>query len=108
MAGARVRAAALRPAGPGHAGEEPRVEQDADRRTPMIPVSRRRLVVLYAIVAVMLATLGGRLWYLQVMNGTEYKTLAMANQTRTVVVPAVRGQIVDDAGRKLVTNQTSL
>jgi penicillin-binding protein 2 len=74
----------------------------------MIPVSRRRLVVLYMIVAVMLATLGGRLWYLQVMNGTSFKTLAMANQTRSVVVPAVRGQIVDDTGRKLVTNQTSL
>jgi penicillin-binding protein 2 len=74
----------------------------------MIPLSRRRLVVLYVIVAMMLATLGGRLWYLQVLNGTQFKTLAMANQTRTVVVPAVRGQIVDDAGRKLVTNQTSL
>jgi penicillin-binding protein 2 len=74
----------------------------------MIPVSRRRLVVLYLIVAAMLATLGGRLWYLQVLNGPQYKTLAMANQTRSVVVPAVRGQIVDDAGRKLVTNQTSL
>jgi penicillin-binding protein 2 len=74
----------------------------------MIPASRRRLVVLYVVVAVMLATLGGRLWYLQVMNGTQYKTLAMANQTRTIVVPAVRGQIFDDAGRALVTNQTSL
>jgi penicillin-binding protein 2 len=74
----------------------------------MIPVSRRRLVVLYLIVAAMLATLGGRLWYLQVMNGSSFKTLATANQTRSVVVPAVRGQVVDDAGRKLVTNQTSL
>jgi penicillin-binding protein 2 len=74
----------------------------------MIPASRRRLAVLYVIVAAMLATLGGRLWYLQVMNATEFKTLAVANQTRNVVVPAVRGQIVDDAGRKLVANQTSL
>ncbi len=74
----------------------------------MIPASRRRLVVLYVIVVAMMATLGGRLWYLQVMNGNQFKTLAMANQTRTIVVPAVRGQIVDDAGRKLVTNQTSL
>jgi penicillin-binding protein 2 len=74
----------------------------------MIPASRRRLVVLYVIVAAMLATLGGRLWYLQVMNGTQYKTLALANQTRTIVVPAVRGQILDDEGRPLVTNQASL
>ena len=48
----------------------------------MIPVSRRRLVVLYVIVAAMLVTLGGRLWYLQVLDGTQYKQLAMANQTR--------------------------
>jgi penicillin-binding protein 2 len=74
----------------------------------MIPASRRRLVVLYVVVAAMLATLGGRLWYLQVMNGTQYKTLAVANQTRAIIVPAVRGQIVDDEGRPLVTNQTSL
>jgi penicillin-binding protein 2 len=74
----------------------------------MIPASRRRLAVLYVVVIAMIATLGGRLWYLQVLNGTQYKQLALANQTRTIVVPAVRGQILDDAGRKLVTNNTSL
>jgi penicillin-binding protein 2 len=74
----------------------------------MIPASRRRLLVLYVVVAAMLATLGGRLWYLQVMNGPQFRNLALANQTRTIVVPAVRGQILDDQGRPLVTNQTSL
>jgi penicillin-binding protein 2 len=74
----------------------------------MIPASRRRLLVLYVVVAAMLATLGGRLWFLQVMNGTQFRSLALANQTRTIVVPAVRGQILDDEGRSLVTNQTSL
>jgi penicillin-binding protein 2 len=56
----------------------------------------------------MLVTLGGRLWYLQVMNTAQYKQLAAANQTRQVVVPAVRGSIVDDLGNPLVTNATSL
>ncbi|HEY7264220.1 MAG TPA: penicillin-binding protein 2 [Trebonia sp.] len=74
----------------------------------MIPASRRRLAVLYLVAAAMLVTLGGRLWYLQVMNTTQYKQLAAANQTRQVVVPAVRGSIVDDLGRPLVTNATSL
>ncbi|HEX4830302.1 MAG TPA: penicillin-binding protein 2 [Trebonia sp.] len=74
----------------------------------MIPVSRRRLAVLYVIVIAMIATLGGRLWYLQVMNGTQFKTLAAQNQTRTIVVPAVRGQILDDTGQALVANKTTL
>ena len=74
----------------------------------MIPASRRRLLVLYVVLAAMLAALGGRLWYLQALNGTQYRALAVANQTRDIVVPAVRGEILDDDGRQLVTNQTSL
>jgi penicillin-binding protein 2 len=74
----------------------------------MIPASRRRLAVIYLIVAAMVAALGGRLWYVQVLSGTQFKTLAAANQTRNVVVPAVRGSIVDDEGNALVTNQTAM
>ncbi|HEY0718520.1 MAG TPA: penicillin-binding protein 2, partial [Streptosporangiaceae bacterium] len=74
----------------------------------MISASRRRMLVLYVVVASLLITLGGRLWYLQVMNGTSYVKLAAQNQTRSIVVPAVRGQILDDVGNALVTNQTKL
>jgi penicillin-binding protein 2 len=70
--------------------------------------SRRRLIVLYLLVGVMLVSLGGRLWYIQVMNTTAFTKLAAANQTRDVAVPAVRGQILDDVGDQLVTNQTEL
>ena len=74
----------------------------------MNTASRRRLLVLYAVAAAMLISLGGRLWYLQVMNNTAFTKLAAANQTRNVIVPAVRGQILDDVGNRLVTNQTAL
>jgi len=74
----------------------------------MIPRSRRRLFGLYAIALAMLVTLGGRLWYLQVLSTTQYKALAAVNQTRTIVVPAVRGMITDDTGQALVRNQASL
>jgi penicillin-binding protein 2 len=74
----------------------------------MIPASRRRLAVLYLIILAMVVALGGRLWYLQVMSGGQYKALAVANQTRNIVVPAVRGSITDNEGTKLVTNKTSL
>ena len=74
----------------------------------MNTASRRRLLVLYVIAAAMLISLGGRLWYLQVMNNTAFTKLAAANQTRDVIVPAVRGQILDDVGNRLVTNKTAL
>jgi penicillin-binding protein 2 len=80
----------------------------ADRRLPVNTASRRRLLVLYVVAAAMLISLGGRLWYLQVMNNTAFTKLAAANQTRDVIVPAVRGQILDDVGNRLVTNQTAL
>src|SRR3984893_7932369 len=80
----------------------------ADGGVPMNVVSRRRLCWLYAVGAAMLISLGGRLWYLQVMNNTAFTKLAAANQTRSVIVPAVRGQILDDVGNRLVTNQTAL
>jgi penicillin-binding protein 2 len=70
--------------------------------------SRRRLVVLYVLAAAMVISLGGRLWYLQVMNTTSFTKLAEQNQTRNVIVPAVRGQILDDVGNRLVTNSTAL
>jgi penicillin-binding protein 2 len=74
----------------------------------MNAASRRRLVLLYVIAAAMLISLGGRLYYLQVIDSTAYTKLAAQNQTRDVLVPAVRGQILDDVGSQLVTNQTAL
>jgi penicillin-binding protein 2 len=70
--------------------------------------SRRRLVLVYVLALAMLVSLGGRLYYLQVMNNTSFTKLAAQNQTRDVIVPAVRGQILDDVGNQLVTNQTAL
>ncbi|HEV2371711.1 MAG TPA: penicillin-binding protein 2 [Streptosporangiaceae bacterium] len=74
----------------------------------MIPSARRRLVALSAVFFLLLTTLGGRLWYLQVMTGVSYAAAAAQDQTQTVIVPPVRGEIVDDTGRPLVDNQTSL
>jgi penicillin-binding protein 2 len=80
----------------------------ADRRLPVNTSSRRRLVLLYLLVAAMLVSLGGRLYYLQVMNTASFTKQAAQNQTRDVIVPAVRGKILDDVGNELVTNQTAL
>ena len=74
----------------------------------MIAAGRRRLVVLYAVVFALLVSLGGRLWYLQVMTTVSYTSAATQDQVRTVIVPPVRGQILDDAGQPLVDNHTAL
>ena len=74
----------------------------------MMPVARRRLVVVYEVVAALLVTLGGRLWYLQVMTGVSYASVATQERTQTVIVPPVRGQILDDTGQPLVDNHTAL
>ena len=70
--------------------------------------SHLRLMVLHVLVLSLLLSLGGRLWYLQVMNGAHYRKVAADNRIRDIVVPAVRGQILDDAGRPLVRNRTAL
>jgi penicillin-binding protein 2 len=74
----------------------------------MIPAARRRLIVLYAVVAALMIALGGRLWYLQVMTTGSYASAATQDQTRTVIVPPVRGKILDDVGQPLVDNNTAL
>ena len=60
--------------------------------------SRRRLALLYLVAAALLISLGGRLYYIQVMNTTSFTKQAEQNQTRDVIVPAVRGQILGAAG----------
>jgi penicillin-binding protein 2 len=74
----------------------------------MIPASRRRLAVLHLIVAALLIGLGGRLWYLTVMTGPAYASLARQDQVRTVIEPPVRGEILDDLGSPMVANRSSL
>jgi penicillin-binding protein 2 len=74
----------------------------------VIPAARRRLMVLYVVVAALLISLGGRLWYLQVMTAGSYASAAAQDQTRTVIVPSVRGGILDDVGQPLINNKTAL
>ncbi|HEU5033380.1 MAG TPA: penicillin-binding transpeptidase domain-containing protein [Mycobacteriales bacterium] len=70
--------------------------------------SRLRIIVLRVLIVSLLATLFGRLWYLQVLAGPQYQQLAANNQVRDIITPAPRGQIVDDAGRAFARNDTAL
>ncbi|MDH2428123.1 penicillin-binding protein 2 [Sphaerisporangium sp. TRM90804] len=69
---------------------------------------RARLVVLQFVVLTMLAALTVRLWQVQVVRGGQFVAAATETRTRDVIVPAVRGPILDAAGRPLVRNRTAL
>jgi penicillin-binding protein 2 len=70
--------------------------------------SRLRLVVLQVLVLSLLATLLGRLWFVQVVAAENYKTAAAENGTREIITPAPRGMILDARGRPLARNRTAL
>ncbi|TDC89692.1 penicillin-binding protein 2 [Actinomadura sp. 7K507] len=74
----------------------------------MNPRTHFRLVVLYVTVGALLLVLIGRMWTLQILEGERYGKIAAENRMREIVVPAVRGSILDDRGRPLVHNRSAL
>lgn len=70
--------------------------------------SRLRLAILQLLVLSLVGTLLARLWYLQVLAGDQYERIAANNGRGTIAERATRGRILDDMGRPLVTNRTSL
>jgi penicillin-binding protein 2 len=74
----------------------------------VIPASRRRLAVLHVLLAALLIGLGIRVWNVQIAKGASYASLASQDQVRSLIVPAVRGMIVDDRGQPLVDNRSTL
>ncbi|MBR7839113.1 penicillin-binding protein 2, partial [Actinospica durhamensis] len=70
--------------------------------------ARARLGVVQVLVLALLATLGARMWYLQVHSGAQFQAEAAANDLRAVATAAVRGDILDDQGHPLVDNRVSL
>ena len=81
---------------------------DVPRYFTVARPSRMRLVAAFAACGVLLVALAGRLWYVQVGTGRAYASLARQEQVRAILVPPVRGQILDDTGRALVANRLEL
>src|SRR5918998_1615564 len=67
---------------------------------------RLRLHVIHAIVFVILAVLGARLYYLQVVRGGYYAERAENQRLRRLPIPAPRGAIFDRNGRLLVDSRS--
>jgi penicillin-binding protein 2 len=66
-----------------------------------------RLEIMRYLALGIFVILAGRLWYLQVMNRGVYAERAEQNRTRSLMIPARRGNIFDRQGRLLVTSQAS-
>ena len=66
---------------------------------------RLRFGTLALVCVGLFAALFARLWYLQVMNAPAYRQVAVLNSTRTLVIPAPRGRILDRNGNVLVDNR---
>lgn len=66
-----------------------------------------RLGVIGAMVLVLAVVMGGRLYNMQIVNGTTWAAQSEKSIARSVTVPAARGSIYDRYGRPLVTNSLS-
>src|ERR1700694_1524321 len=66
---------------------------------------RVRLRIIQALVLVMLATLGVRLYLIQIINGARYAEIAQNQRIRLLPIPAPRGVIFDRSGHMLVDSR---
>src|SRR5437762_5785216 len=69
--------------------------------------ARWRLQFLALLFLLGLGTLLGRLWRVQVVQGTEWKAKIRGSSEATVRIPSVRGEIRDRNGVTLVQNRAS-
>jgi len=68
---------------------------------------RHRLGLLAIAALSLFGALFARLWFLQIVEGADASEQVSANATRTVIVPAARGRILDRHNVVLVDNQVS-
>ena len=72
-----------------------------------LPRSRARLIAFAVTAAVLFAALGGRLFQMQILNGSLYADRAVAARTIEVPIKAPRGLIFDRTGRPVAVNVPS-
>lgn len=67
-----------------------------------------RLIVLAVLVLSLMLTVVGRTFAIQVVSASDFQKAAANNGVRETFTPAVRGVILDQQGRQLVSNKTTL
>lgn len=64
-----------------------------------------RILLLFVVALLVIGTLIGRLFYLQILQGQTYREKALNNRVRSTPLLAPRGNIVDAHGKVLATNK---
>ena len=64
-----------------------------------------RVAVVQAVAFILLALLGARLYYLQIVKGEYYSDRAESQRVRLIPIPAPRGAIFDRSGNLLVDSR---
>jgi len=75
------------------------IESPLQRRAPLPPQLTRRVSVLGIVVFLLFGVIAFRLWYLQVLTGTQNAAKATANIVRDITVPAPRGNTAAPVAR---------
>src|SRR3990167_1930877 len=71
------------------------------------PQFRRRTRFLTTLVSIVFLLLGGRLFFLQVLQGERFAYLAENNRIRLKKIPGTRGMVLDRNGQLLVDSRPS-
>jgi len=79
------------------------IEAPLQRRAPLPPQLTRRVGVLGVLALVLFGIIAFRLWYLQVLTGTQNAAKATANVTRDIAIAPPRGNILDSQGHLLAS-----
>ncbi len=73
-----------------------------ERTPPMTPQLALRVALVGGVALLLFAVIFFRLWFLQVLTGSQYVAQAQSNVVQHIPVAAPRGEIVDSAGAPLV------
>jgi penicillin-binding protein 2 len=76
-----------------------------DRRPPLTPALAMRVAIVGSVVLALFAIVFFRLWFLQVLTGSQYVRAAAVNRTRNVAIAPPRGEILDRSGKVLVNTK---
>lgn len=68
--------------------------------------NRKKIVIIFAVVALILISLGGRLFYLMIVKSEYYQEKADELHEREREIKAARGKIIDATGEIVATNKT--
>ena len=79
-----------------------------DRRPPLTPALALRVAIVGSVILALFAIVFFRLWFLQVLTGSQYVRAASVNQVRDVAINPPRGEILDRNGTVLVNSTKAL